>query len=273
MDERHKKFILEFFRKGLIDLGVNQLVVDLVLFKSKESMAAFEVVESRKVGVAVSEIEGFVATHEAWFGTPRVLVNVGDLVRLPKTVREAVLLHEAAHVILHGSLRSYLFSLPDSLVKVGERFGLRTDYLFNVLYLIALSVKDYEVTKLLVEKGYRDHCAAYFEYFLASQASEYEKLNGLSALPELMVIRTLSIMKTLAGGAAMIGDREIMKTINEVIRKLPKAVREGFTTIIREISSLDYNTDRNVLKISELVANLIIIPVLERDGDLRRKDV
>jgi hypothetical protein len=78
-------------------------IVDLYLFDKSSAMNAFLVEEKRKLGIAMSAFEAsFFAVHDAWRGTPRIMVAYDRMLTLPELVRVGSLQHEVAHTILHG---------------------------------------------------------------------------------------------------------------------------------------------------------------------------
>jgi hypothetical protein len=67
---------------------------------------------------------------------------------------------QVAHSILHGSPEYYTFKLSRSLVEKSQERGLAPVALQQLLYYVAIAVKDYEVVRLLVNYGYVDCQAA-----------------------------------------------------------------------------------------------------------------
>ena len=85
---------------------------------------------------------------------------------LPRLVEVGGIRHEVGHTVLHGDIRYYLLSFPAALLEIADRFNLSFEYMTNLLYLVSIAVKDYEVTRLLYQKRYVEDQAAYVEFLL-----------------------------------------------------------------------------------------------------------
>lgn len=108
------------------------------------------------VGVPVTG--DYPVSHEAWLGWPRIHVDYEKLRALDRDVVKALLVHEAAHSVLHGNLASYVVTLREDLAsKLGE-------IALPALYVASTVVKDVEVHELLAERGLRDLVEAYYNY-------------------------------------------------------------------------------------------------------------
>lgn len=124
--------------------------VDLCLFERSSSMEAFFARERGVVGVATAPFdEEFFAMHDAWRGIPRISVCLERVRNLPELVKIGGIRHEVGHSILHGELQYYLLPHLPSLMEIENRFNLPAEYSRNLLYLVSIAVKDYEVTRLL----------------------------------------------------------------------------------------------------------------------------
>ncbi len=106
--------------------------------------------EAVKRGVSIHAIYDLV--FEAWTGVPRIHV-----VYSKKPPPKPLLLHEATHAILHGSLEYYM---PPC---TGDPLALHT---------AATAIKDLEVTLYMAAKGFRKEAEE------AANAAKPEKCNG-----------------------------------------------------------------------------------------------
>jgi hypothetical protein len=110
--------------------------------------------------------ESFIAMHDAWRGTSRIGVCMSRMRQLPRLIQIGSLRHEVGHSVLHGSMEYYVFPINEPLMEAAKRIGLSKEYSFNLLYLISIAVKDFEVTRLLSGKGYVDDQVAYSNHVL-----------------------------------------------------------------------------------------------------------
>jgi hypothetical protein len=125
-----------------------------------ERLRQFLAAEHAELGIASPLGEEFLALHDAWRGGPRITVCYERLAGLPHLVGLGAIRQQVAHSILHGSPEYYAFKLSRSLVEKGQERGLAPVALQQLLYYVAIAVKDYEVVRLLVSHGYVDCQAA-----------------------------------------------------------------------------------------------------------------
>ena len=103
-------------------------IVDLIIFENSSLMEAYSKLQQDSIRVYSTGFEtGFIASHEAWTGIPRILVCFDRLKKLEPIMKKAILRHEAAHSVLHGSPEYYIFQIPRSLSKTAENFNLPRD--------------------------------------------------------------------------------------------------------------------------------------------------
>ncbi|MBS7623103.1 hypothetical protein KEJ39_05440, partial [Candidatus Bathyarchaeota archaeon] len=142
------------------------LIVDVVLFEDTSRMEAYLLIEQDSAGAYPQGFEaGFIATHDAWTGIPRILVCYERLRELSPRLRMAVLRHEVAHSVLHGSPEYYIYPVPQPLLEASAKYRLSRDHILHILYLVAIGVKDYEATEILLDHGYVEDQTEYAWYF------------------------------------------------------------------------------------------------------------
>ncbi len=130
--------------------------------------------EAAELGVRV--LGGYPVSHEAWMGWPRIHVDYGRCSGLDPGLLEALLVHEAAHSVLHGSRSYYALRVGGELLDLlGPRYALAA------LYLASTAVKDLEVHGYLVGAGFREHVERYAEYAV-SEAGDLECSDLLEVL-------------------------------------------------------------------------------------------
>ncbi len=226
-------------------------IVDVYIFEKSSSMNAFVNDEKRKLGIKTSAFEeSFLTLHDAWHGTPRITVAYDKMFRVPKLVGIGGLRHEAAHTVLHGSLEYYSFSMPMFLVELERNGVISKQNMRDLVYLASVAVKDYEVTRILCERGYVEDQVAYNEYYLKPSEEELEawKLAEKNGTARLLFL--LSFLKIACCAAPLLKDErygeEILEAITGSMNFLPAALSGRLLKILEEASGFGLNTHENV---------------------------
>jgi len=153
--------------------------VEVRLFATSVQLSTFVGAEKSELGIRTLGDEAFICSHDAWHGSPRLLICMERLFALSPLARVGTLRHEAAHTVLHGGLAYYVYRIPPECLELARARGMELTLLQQVLYYCATAVKDFEVTRLLLHQGYRDCQIAFAQaQFLAS---EEDKLAWLLA--------------------------------------------------------------------------------------------
>jgi len=262
------KSIMEECYNRLQPYGLS--LVDLYLFERSSALEAFLSQEYAKIGVISSRFdEDFYAVHDAWRGIPRISISVERIQSLTELTRAGVLRHEVGHSILHGSLQYYIFPIPHLLMEASERFDLPVQYLNDMLYLISIAVKDFEVTRLLHSGGYIEDQVAYTESVLEASeddlaAWEIGKLN-----PQAKILCMVSRLKDFSCASALISDEKLRERIRMkltgAMNYFPEEVSTKILNIILKLpSSLQADTLGNVDKVTRIILEELVEPTLGR---------
>ncbi len=222
-------------------------LVDLYVFERSSSVEAFLAKECVEVGVASASFdELFFAMHDAWRGTPRIILCFERMNRLPELVKIGGIHHEVGHSILHGSLRYYLLSFPPSLLEMADRFKLSFEYVTNVLYLVSIAVKDYEVSRLLYARGYVEDQSAYAKHLLKVSESDVLAWEISRGKPPAEVLCLISCLKAAGCAAPLLADKKISGEIKchlveslsylavDLSAPLLKIILEGFPSLNKD---------------------------------------
>lgn len=219
-------------------------LVDLYVFERSSSVEAFLAKECSEVGVASASFDKlFFAMHDAWRGTPRIILCFERTKSLPKLVKIGGIRHEVGHSVLHGSLNYYTLSFPVPFIKLAEQYNLSFDYLVNLIYLVSIAVKDYEVSRLLYRQGYVEDQVAYTRHLLRVTETDvftWEISRNKSKAEVLYLISCLKI-----GGCAvpLLANKkfgaEIRSNLIDYLSHLPadrsslllKVIFEGFPSL------------------------------------------
>jgi hypothetical protein len=231
-------------------------LVDLYVFERSSSVEAFLAKECAEVGVtSVPFDELFFAMHDAWRGTPRIILCLERMKTLPGLVKIGGIRHEVGHSILHGSLGYYLLSFPPSLLEIADQFSLSFEYLTNMLYLISIAVKDYEVSRLLYGRDYVEDQVAYAKHLLRVSESDVLSWEISRGKPPAEVLCLISCLKAAGYAVPLLIDKkfgeDVRRCLMESLSYLPsdlsalllKVILQGFPSLGTE--TLD-NIDRMV---------------------------
>jgi len=242
-------------------------LVDLYIFEKFSSVDAFLAREYREVGVRSARFNGsFFAMHDAWRGTSRIILCVERARTLPKLVKEGGIRHEVGHSVLHGELSYYLLPIPPALLRLAERLHLPREYATNLLYLVSIAVKDYEVSRLLTEKGYLEDQLAYARHHLTVSDSDTLSWRISRGNPLAESLFLVSCLKALSCAVPFILDErfseEMKCCLSESLNYLPEKHSNMLLELIAEhFPSLGKDTTGNINYIAGLVAQRIIEPV------------
>jgi len=243
-------------------------LVDLYVFERSSSTEAFLAKELKEVGVVSAPFdELFFAMHDAWRGTPRIVLCLERMRRLPRLVQTGGIRHEVGHSVLHGNLRYYLIPLPPVLLDFSKRFNLSLEYATNLLYLVSIAVKDYEVSRLLHERGYVEDQVAYMKHVLIVSESDVLSWKISRGKPLAEALCLISFLKAASFAVPLL----LNKPTNEAMRRrvtkslshLPTCYSTLlFKTALEGLSSMGVDTLNNIDYMTRLVVKNIVEPVI-----------
>jgi len=251
-DEKFVASVLETIKDCYDRVGaLNVEIVDICLFDKASAMDAFLSEEKRSLGIATSDCEAsFFATHDAWRGTPRIMVSCDRMSALPEMVRLGSIHHEVAHTILHGSLEYYSFSLPEPLLRLEREGAFSRQVTRDLLYLASVAVKDYEVTRRLYENGYVEDQVAFNRYLLEPDEETREAWTLARENEAIRLLVLASILKPICCAAPLLRDGrhggEIAEFIAKSMNFLPKDLSRRLLGIMEEVLKFGENTHENV---------------------------
>jgi hypothetical protein len=135
--------------------GEGPELVEVYIYESSELMHSYMFSEAVELGVSV--IGQHIVSHDAWRGWPRIHIDYSACKNLEERFLKALIHHEAAHSILHGTLQSYAIALPRNFAELFEKSP-------GTVYLASVAIKDVEVVEYLTSKGLRNSVESYLEY-------------------------------------------------------------------------------------------------------------
>jgi len=243
-------------------------LVDLYLFERSSALDAFLSQEYARLGVASSRFdEDFYARHDAWRGIPRISISVERIQSLPELTQAGILRHEVGHSILHGSPEYYIFPIPHLLLGASERFDLPSQYLSDLLYLISIAVKDFEVTSLLHSRGYIEDQVAYAESVLKVSQDDLTAWEIGKVRPQVKILCVVSRLKDFSCASALMSDEKLREKIGvkllEGMNYFPEDISMKILTIISKLPSiLQADTLKNIDEMVRIIVEELVEPTL-----------
>jgi len=239
-------------------------IVDLHIFGKSSAMNAFMSEEKRRLGISTSAFEvSFFALHDAWRGTPRIMIACDKMSSLPKLVGIGGLHHELAHTVLHGSPEYYLFAVPIFVLRLETDGVISRQIMGDLLYLASVAVKDYEVTRLLYGKGFVRDQVAYNRYFLKPSEEDQEAWKIAEGNKTARILVLVSLLKTAFCAAPLLEDQrygtEMSRSIYKSMSYLPADLSMRLLKILGLSSMFGESTQRNMdLLMEKIVHDLIL---------------
>ncbi len=246
----------------------NVTLVDLYVFDRSSSLEAFFAKESSEVGVASAPFdELFFAMHDAWRGTPRITLCFERMQELPKLVQVGGIRHEVGHSVLHGSLGYYFISLPPGLLGLVSHFGLSQEYAMNLLYLISIAVKDYEVTRLLHERGYVEDQVAYAKHLLTVSEDDLLAWRMAQGKPLAEILCLTSGLKAPSCAVPLLLNKTYGEEMNRRLKESFSYLPPDYSSLFLKVLSEDFprlgtDTLENIEHMTDLITERIIKPLL-----------
>jgi len=239
-------------------------IVDVVLFEDASRMEGYLLTEQNSLGVYSQGLDSkFVATHEAWTGIPRILICYERLQELSPQLRGAVVRHEVAHSVLHGSPEYYIFPIPRPLLEASEKYNLQRDYSLHILYLLAMSVKDYEATRILLDHQYVEDQIDYAWYFCKTGKDDLEAWKISKGDPRKELLCLVGRFKDFACVVAVIArqepDASELAAAKKELDYLPEDASSRLLEVCTALTEMNgHDTFRKVDRVADLIARKLI---------------
>lgn len=228
------------------------------LAATRQRMAALAVADKARYGIATVGDEGFVCAHDAFEDRPRITVCVEALER-PGGAGVAAVRHEVGHAALHGRRAFYEVRMDAELRRAGAQRGLNDPALLQLLFFVAVAVKDWEVSRLLLRHGFHEDVRA-LAWDLLARSDEDEAAWRLAApVPALRLLWAGSQLKPLLHAAPLRNQGEAVEIearAAAMLAYLPAALREVLTGLAWRITAdLGDDTQANIRRATELLLN------------------
>jgi len=255
-------------------------LVDLYVFEKSSLMDAFMAKESKEVGVVSTPFdELFFAMHDAYRATSRIILCLERMKKLSKLVQVGGIRHEVGHSVLHGSLLYYIIPLPPAILDLVNNFNLTRQYVTNLLYLISISVKDYEVSRLLYAQGYVEDQIAYAKHLLTVTESDKLSWEMSKGKPLAEILFLISCLKVAGCTVPFLFDKKFGEEVKSLLAESLSYLPTDFSTplldmVLEGFPSVGADTLSNINHVTYLVVEDIVKPLLLRaqDQEKRRKN-
>ena len=246
-------------------------ILDLLIFESPAAVEGFYSRERAALGVTSESFgEWFFARHDAWRGTPRITLCLQHTEELPELVRVGALRHEVGHSVLHGSWEYYMFSMPQPIIEASERFKLPRGFSQNLLYLISIAVKDFEVTRFLSEKGYVEDQVAYSEHVLKSSEEDLAAWRIAEGNPSGMALCLAGRLKDAACTIALLprlGESSVIESIKDEFSYMPDRILGKMLRVVKEFAqTMVGDTFENVNAATRIFTEHLLEPLFRSEA-------
>jgi len=239
-------------------------LLDLYVFERSTAVEAFLAEESRRIGVASSSFdEVFFSMHDAWRGISRIIICLERMKKLTALAQRGGIHHEVGHSVLHGSPRYYIFAIPPTLQDLGKRYKLSRQHVTNMLYLISIAVKDYEVSRLLHRHGYVKDQMAFAKHMLLPMESDRTIWEISRTNPDAQALCLTSYLKLIGYTTPFLASKNSRKELNHYLKEsLSYLPKKHSTKLLREIPKifhqLGLDTMDNINKFTNLIVQEMI---------------
>jgi hypothetical protein len=228
--------------------------LELRLAGTHEAMAALAGDDKARHGITTAGDERFTCTHDAFEDRPRITVCVaalGDLA--PQAV--AAIRHEVGHAVLHGRRVFYEARIEAALREAGVARGLADHVLLQLLFFVAVAVKDWEVSRLLLGHGFADDVRALAWELLAPSEDDRQAWQMVERVVPLQLLWAAGQLKPLLHAAPLrdLPDRaEVERRAAEMLACIPPPRREALLALAWHIAAqLTDDTRANVHRAAE----------------------
>ena len=158
-----------------------------------------------------------------------------------------------------------MIPLNAPLIRAAKASGLSKQYSFDLLYLLSISVKDFEVTRLLSGKGYVEDQVAYSDYVLATSDQDLDAWQLSKGNPAGMALCLGGRLKDAACLIALqprLGEQFVAERIRAELSYLPDQIlNEMLKTLKRFPEAMVGDTYQNVATTTKMFVEYLLQPL------------
>lgn len=267
-DEEVRK-ILGFLKESYGRLRPEGLdLVEIDIYENDSLWRNHMAAERRRAGVTSADLDDtFIVTHDAWTGISRISISLQRKENVTQLVWDGALRHEVGHSVLHGSLEYYVLPTPKVLMNVAQRFPKLASHLPDIVYLLALAVKDMEVTRLLFSSAYVEDQAAYARFVMKTTEQDLQAWDLSSLAAEARVLCLVGRLKDIVPATVLASRPDvsglIFQEVEESVEYLPQELRRALIETVTKIANdADKDTFTNIQAAAAILATKIIEPLM-----------
>lgn len=212
-------------------------VVDTV-----ERMAALMAAEKALLGIATTGDEGFACTHDAFADRPRITVCLESFGDPNAPPNRAALRHEVGHAVLHGRREFYEARATADQVRAGRGRGLEGAAFVQLLFFLAVAVKDWQVNRLLLARGYAEDVQTLAWQILAPSDEDRAAWEFSQGRPPLRLLWAAAQLKPLLAASPLAAVPGLAPRVEARARAmlsyLPEALRERLLALAQGLDAL-----------------------------------
>ena len=201
----------------------------ITIWKTIKDLQDFFHQEKEATGIVTGEESGFLATHEAWRGYPRIHIFHERVKGVQDPVTEGVLHHEIGHALLHGSVEKF----TKRLQEVARLNGFNLRHLQQCVYFLSIAIKDCEVIEWLTKIGLGPCQKSLLEYLMNDTEEERQAWTLAKHSPVTKKIAIAAFLKIILPIEAM------MLITYKDARKLKDQLKETYSWLsVMELDGL-----------------------------------
>lgn len=207
-----------------------------------ERMTALMAAEKAQLGITTTGDEGFACTHDAFADRPRITVCVESLGDPKAPPNRAALRHEVGHAVLHGRRQFYEARATADQVRSGRERGLEGAAFVQLLFFLAVAVKDWQVNRLLLGRGYAEDVQTLAWEVLGPSEEDRIAWEFSQGRPPLRLLWAAAQLKPLLAASPLAALPELAPRVEARARAmlsyLPEASQERLLALARDLEAL-----------------------------------
>jgi hypothetical protein len=159
----------------------------------------------------------------------------------------------------------YVLPINALLIEAAKKWGLSKEYLLNLLYLISIAVKDFEVTSLLSEKEYVEDQLAYSNHVLGTSNEDLDAWQLSKGNPAGMALCLAGRLKDAACLIALqprLGEQSVDDKLRGQLSYLPQpTLDEMLKTLTSFPQAMIGDTFQNVAVMTKIFVEDLLQPL------------
>lgn len=215
-----------------------------------------------------------VSTYSAWFNEPTIIINYETYLHENKGFAQSEVLRNIVHMVIHRSPSMYIIPTPDDWIDLERRMLFNQSTIDRAFYILADSVREFEVTRYLVNKALAHRTIPSLLYKLRLIEKESTIWKDTLESQALLFTIMLDTFRLLAQVSPLLAvweksDPELEGVVNSIMDKIPIYIRKDFEWLINDfLPRLGNNTIRNINMTASIILSTIIPSFLRMKNSL-----